>query len=52
MTFPTKKVKIRGLKSAFIFFHIKTKLVHIFILQGRKIVETLHDYPHDVSYRS
>ena len=38
MTFPIKRVKICGLKSAFIFFtkKKKKKFVNIFILQGRK----------------
>ena len=33
MTFPAKKVKICGLKAAFMF---KKQIVHIFILLGRK----------------
>ena len=52
MTFPTKKVNIFGLKSAFIFFHKKTKFVHIFILQGKKNVETVYFYPHDIYWKS
>ena len=54
MTFPTKKVNIFGLKSAssFFFFHKKTKFVHIFILQGKKNVETVYFYPHDTYCKS
>ena len=50
MTFPAKKVKVFSLKSAFIFLTKKLKIVQIFILQGRKNIETVYDYSY--YYRS
>ena len=53
MTFPTKKVKICGLKSAFIFSLKKTqKLLTFSFYNVEKNVETVYDSPHDAYYRS
>ena len=53
MTFPIKRVKICGLKSAFIFFTKKKNknLIYSFY-KVEKNVETVYDYRHDSYYRS
>ena len=52
MTFPTKKVKIRGLKSAFIFLQKNNKWFIFSFYKVEENVEILYDYPRDAYYES